>query len=83
MIQVTCYCASLDLDKAFVLYENRDNCELECPIIEITQDMKNNLVSYINECEGYVERMIAPPKCEDKKNCRWCSYKTLCQKVGD
>lgn len=81
--QVTCYCTSLDLDKAFVLYENRDNCELECPIIEITRDMKNNLVSYIQECEGYVERMIAPPKCGDKKNCRWCSYKTICQKAGD
>ena len=81
--QVTCYCTSLDLDKAFVLYENRDNCELECPIIERTQDMKNNLVSYIQECEGSVERMIAPPKCDDKKNCRWCSYKTICNKVGD
>lgn len=83
MKQVTCYCTSLDLDKAFVLYENRDNCELECPIIEITRDMKNNLVSYIQECEGYVERMIAPPKCEEKKTCRWCSYKQICQKVGD
>lgn len=81
--QVTCYCTSLDLDKAFVLYENRDNCELECPIIEITQDMKNNLVSYINECEGYVERLIAPPKDLNTKHCRWCKYKTICKKVGD
>lgn len=82
--QVICYCTSLDLDKAFVLYENRDNCELNVPeVFTVTQNMKNELVSYINECEGYVERMIAPPKCDNTKTCRWCPYKQICKKVGD
>lgn len=81
--QVICYCTALDLDKAFVTYENRDICTLEVPeVFHVTQDMKDWLVGYISECEGYVERMIAPPKTEDSKNCRWCPYKNICRKVG-
>ena len=82
MNQVICYCTALDLDKAFVVYENRDVCTLECTYKEITDDMKNWLVSYISECEGYVERFIAPPKTEDTSNCRFCRYKNICRKVG-
>ena len=81
--QVICYCTALDLDKAFVTYENRDICTLEVPeVFEVTQDMKNWLVNYISECEGYVERLIAPPKTEDSINCRFCQYKNICRKVG-
>lgn len=82
--QVTCYCTLLDLDKAFVLYENRDLCQLECPeVFEVTDKMKQELViDKIMECESYVEKMVAPPKIEDTKYCRWCPYKTMCRKVG-
>ena len=80
--QVICYCTSLDLDNAFVLYENRDTCELECPVVfEVTEEMKQGLVSRIMECEGYVERMIAPPKPDDLSVCKWCKYKGICRKV--
>jgi len=82
--QVTCYCTLLDLEKAFVLYENRDVCELECPeVFIVTDKMKQELcINRILECESYVEKMIAPPMTEDKKNCRWCPYSTICKKVG-
>lgn len=81
--QVTCYCTSLDLDKAFVMYENRDTCQLEVPeIFEVTQEMKNEFTNYVLETEGYVERLIAPPKCENTKTCRWCPFKTICNKIG-
>lgn len=81
--QVVCYCTALDLDKAFITYENRDNCSLEVPeIFEVSQEMKNDLSDYINECEGYVERMIAPPKCDDTSACRWCQYKSVCRKIS-
>lgn len=80
--QVICYCTALDLDKAFVLYENRDVCMLECPeVFEVTPQMKEELVALLMECEGYVERMIAPPKPENV-NCRWCGHKSICRKVG-
>ncbi len=81
-LQVICYCTALDLDKAFVTYENRDCCLLEVPeVFEVSQEMKDKLVAYIMECEGYVERMIAPPKTSDAKNCRWCPYKSICRRV--
>ena len=65
------------------MYENRDICTLEVPeVFEVTQDMKNWLCNYISECEGYVERMIAPPKTENSNNCRFCKYKGICKKVG-
>lgn len=82
--QVVCYCTALDLDKAFVLYENRDVCELECPeLFIVTDEMKQTIcVDHLMECESYVERMIPPPKNEDSKKCRWCQYKTACKKAG-
>lgn len=81
--QVTIYCTELDLDGAFVVYENRDSCELNCPeLFEVTPQMKQGPIDKILECEGYVERLIPPPKHEDVKPCRWCQYKTACQKAG-
>ena len=81
--QVICYCTALDLDKAFVVYENRDTCYLECPeIFEVTEEMKQYLTGKIFECEGYVERMIAPPKTNNIKACKWCRHKNICKKVG-
>lgn len=82
--QVTAYCAELDLDKAFVLYENRDNCSLECPeLFRVSQEMKDNFFNRLLECEGYVERLILPPKISDTKHCKWCKYKTACRKGGN
>ena len=82
--QVTAYCAELDLDKAFVLYENRDNCNLQCPeVFEVTQEMKDNFFSRLLDCEGYVERLIPPPKTDNPKDCKWCKYKTVCRKAGN
>lgn len=81
--QVCTYCMALDLDRALVLYENRDNCNLECPeVFEVTAEMKQARVDKILECDSYVERQIPPPMHPDTKPCRWCSYKTACKKHG-
>lgn len=81
--QVCTYCMALDLEDALVLYENRDNCNLECPeVFHVTPEMKQARVDKILECDGYVERQVPPPMHTDKKPCRWCSYKTACQKAG-
>ena len=49
-----------------------------------TDEMKQNLIGYIEECDGYVNRKIAPPKPEDvsKKACSYCIYKNQCRKDG-
>lgn len=81
--QVSTYCMELDLDYAFVVYENRDVCELNCPeLFHVTDEMKQAPVEKILECESYVERLIPPPKHPDDKPCRWCRYKTECRKAG-
>jgi len=81
--QVSCYCMALNLDRVFVLYENRDVCSLECPeLFEVTKEMKQLSAEKIYECESYVERMIPPPKYPDTKPCRWCDYATACRKAG-
>lgn len=81
--QVTCYCMCLDLDKALVLYENRDNCMLTCPeVYEVTQEQKQKIVDLLLECESYVEKLVPPPKPENTKACKWCKYKSSCQRAG-
>lgn len=82
--QVVCYCTLLDLSKALVLYENRDVTELACPeVFLVTEEMKQRLcVNKILECEGYVERLIPPPKHKDTSPCKWCNYKNACAKAG-
>lgn len=82
-LQVSAYCTSLDLTEAFVVYENRDSCELICPeLFQVSRVRKAALVNRINECEGYVERQVPPPKTTDTKMCRWCKYKSSCTKAG-
>jgi hypothetical protein len=81
--QVCTYCMALDLNRALVLYENRDNCNLECPeVFEVTDEMKQTRVDKILECDSYVERQVPPPMHHDKKPCRWCQYQTACKKHG-
>ena len=81
--QVCTYCMALDLNRALVLYENRDNCNLECPeVFEVTDEMKQARVDKILECDSYVERQVPPPMHHDKKPCRWCQYQTACKKHG-
>jgi hypothetical protein len=82
--QVSTYCMELDLDYAFVTYENRDVCELNVPeLFHVTEEMKQSVVNKILECESYVERLIIPPKHTTDKPCRWCKYKTECRKAGN
>ena len=81
--QVCTYCMCLDLEDALVLYENRDNCSLECPeVYHVTQEMKQARVDKILECDSYVERQVPPPMHVDTKPCSWCQYKTACKKAG-
>lgn len=81
--QVECYCTCLDLEDVFVVYENRDNCELECVTYHVNQEMRDAVVGKLVECEEYVRRLVAPPKHPDTKPCRWCDYQTPCKKAGN
>jgi len=83
IIQVACYCALLDLSYAFVVYENRDVCELACPqLLHITAAMKQEVADKILLCETYVSKLIPPPAYDGTKPCRWCDYQSSCRKAG-
>lgn len=82
--QVIAYCAELDLNKALVLYENRDTCTLQCPVVFVVDTaMKLAYYTRLLECDSYVERIKVPPKTKDSKICTWCSYKLECRKAGN
>ena len=82
--QGTAYSLAFGLDEVLFVYINRDILDMKAFMFKVTPEMKENLVGYIEECDGYVQRMIAPPKPENvtKKACSYCGYKTQCRKDG-
>lgn len=80
--QATAYSISLNLPKVLFIYINRDLLDMKAFMFEPTSDMKNDLVGLIDNCEGYVKRLVTPPKPEnvEKKTCEYCNYKSLCRK---
>lgn len=80
--QATAYSISLGLPEVLFIYINRDNMDMKSYMFKPTSDMKNDLEGIIQNCEGYVNRMITPPKPEDvsRKTCEYCDYKTACRK---
>lgn len=85
VIQGTTYSACFGINNVLFLYENRDNCSKKAYVLHVTDDMKQDkVVSRIEECDGYVGRLIVPPKPTDvsKKTCGYCKYKTACSKAG-
>lgn len=82
-LQGTAYSVALGINHVLFLYECRDNCAKKAFMLEVTDDMKNDLVGKITECDGYVKRMIPPPKPQDatKKMCAYCGYSELCKGV--
>ena len=71
----------LDLDGAFVTYENRDNCEICVPeLYKVTEAQKEEISSLLLTVEDYVNNEILPPKTLHASACKWCKYKNLCRK---
>jgi hypothetical protein len=82
--QGTAYSVAFNLPEVLFLYINRDILDMKAYRFIPTDKMKEDLVGDIEECEGYVNRMICPPKPVDmpRNVCNYCSYKTQCRKDG-
>lgn len=82
--QGTAYSIAFNIPEVLFVYINRDVLDMKAFMFVPTDEMKQELIGYIEECDGYVKRMIAPPKPKDvsKKACGYCSYKTQCRKDG-
>lgn len=82
--QGTAYSLSLNLPEVLFLYVSRDVLDMKAYLFVPTDEMKQDLVGMIEECDGYVGRKICPPKPENvaKKTCEYCAYRTQCRKDG-
>lgn len=84
--QGTAYATCLGINQIMFLYENRDNCDKKAYILEVTDEMKYDLIiSKIEECDAYVKKLTPPgiPADISKKTCQYCNYKSECRKVGN
>jgi len=82
--QGTAYSLAFGLDEVIFVYINRDMLDMKAFMFNVTNEMKTQMVGYIDECDSYVKRHIAPPKPDNvlKKTCSYCGYKTQCRKDG-
>lgn len=82
--QAIAYSTAFGIDDVLFVYISRDVLDMRAFMYHVTDDMKQNLIGYIDECDGYVKRLIAPPIPDDvsKKACAYCMYKTQCRKDG-
>lgn len=79
--QGTAYSLAFGIDQVLFVYINRDVLDMKAFMFNVDGKMKEDLVGYIDECDGYVNRMITPPKPENinKKACTYCGYKERCK----
>ena len=82
--QATAYSLAFKIDEVLFVYINRDVLDMKAFMFKVTPEMKADLIGYVEECDGYVKRMITPPKPEtvSKKACTYCMYKNQCRKDG-
>lgn len=82
--QGTAYSVAFNLPEVLFLYVNRDILDMKAYRFIPTNEQKENLVGTIEDCEGYVGRLICPPKPIDlpRAVCNYCSYKSKCRKDG-
>lgn len=80
--QGTAYSIAFGIPKVLFVYISRDVLDMKAFMFTPSDEMKQNLIGYIEECDSYVSRMITPPKPEDisKKACSYCMYKEQCRK---
>ena len=78
--QAISYSNSLKINNVLFIYIERDLLNCKCYLFHVNDDMRTELVNFITDVQGYVERKITPPK-EDipTVNCKYCGYATRCK----
>jgi len=78
--QAISYSNSFGIDDVLFIYRERDLLNTKVFLYHVTRQMKEELVSFITDVQGYVERQIVPPK-EDMpaSTCRYCAYSNQCK----
>lgn len=82
--QATAYSLAFGIDQVLFVYISRDILDMKAYMFNVTDEMKEELIGYIETCDEYVKNLIAPPIPENvsKKSCSYCMYRTQCRKDG-
>ena len=80
--QATAYSIAFGINEVLFVYECRDNCDKKAFMLEVTDEMKEELISYIEECDEYIRKLKTPPKpfVISKKTCSYCNFRERCNK---
>lgn len=83
--QGTAYSLVFHLDEVIFLYINRDILDIKAFMFQPTEEMRNELVNKILECDNYVTQNKVPPKPTEvpKSTCEYCAYRSFCRQEGD
>lgn len=82
--QAIAYSTAFKINDVIFIYECRDNCDKKAFLFEVTDDMRYEMLAYIEDCDRYIKKLKVPPKPDDvaKKTCNYCNYKGRCNKDG-
>ena len=80
--QGTAYSVAFKIDGVIFLYISRDILDMKTFMFTPTQEMKDNLINKILECDNYVQEDKVPPKPSDvpKSSCEYCNFRLTCRK---
>lgn len=82
--QATAYSMAFGINEVIFLYESRDTLDKKAFLFNVTDEMRMNLLGYIEECDRYIKAMKVPEKPVNvmTKTCNYCKYKNQCRKDG-
>lgn len=83
-MQGTAYSIAFGIDDVIFVYISRDTLDMKAYMFTPTDDMKQELLGKIANCDACVKQGIAPAKPEglSQKTCNYCEYKGQCRKDG-
>lgn len=74
------YSLSMGLNDVIFLYVDRDMLNMKTFMFNVTDDMRQTIIDYIEYVNGYIKRKIVPPKPNvDKRVCNFCGYRERCK----
>lgn len=80
--QATAYSIAFGINDVLFIYINRDVLDMKAFLFTPTNEMKQDLIGYIEVCNEYIKSFKIPPKPDNvaKKTCGYCIYKDRCSK---
>ena len=79
--QASAYSLSLKLNNVLFIYIDRDSLKMKAYMLNVTDTMRERIVSKIETCDLYIANGNIPPKEKSYKNCTYCQYKEYCESI--